>query len=319
MEKKTLIILFTLFAIAFGKHEIRHRVLEVFWESYLAFPNDYDSCNNDAEIIVDNDDSGLSATVEKLRLPPGSILNVAFASSDFDSCRRRFKCREFVCGLQLYEGVDDKRFENFVEEIRVVRSRFGVVVVLAFEAPGDGENTDVPIKTTQVVDLAVEYMVEAVRVLGVDGLNLVQKAGCGTRNLKCGDLSSIHLYFLERLRTALPDDKRISYTFPSGNFGINFPFSDVIKYGEKYVDSFTYFGIGSIASWNVLPQNVSKVIRGFPIGNDDFFGNVSSMKALEFSREAIEADFGGVSVWSVNKDDVFDGDFSRDLILTLTR
>ena len=52
------------------------------------------------------------------------------------------------------------------------------------------------------------------------------------------DQSSIQLMFLHHLRQSLPEDKIISYTFPADLKYINFPFRDILRYGQDYVDVF---------------------------------------------------------------------------------
>ena len=102
---------------------------------------------------------------------------------------------------------------------------------------------------THVLDQVVDQMTSFVYFLGVDGLDLVQREGCGTKNLQCGDqlavrlifssidnennqslqLLQIHLNILDRLRRNMPDFI-IGYTFPIGSKAlINNPFKDVIK------------------------------------------------------------------------------------------
>ena len=64
------------------------------------------------------------------------------------------------------------------------------------------------------------------------------------------DLSSIQLYYLQQLRQKMPN-KIISYTFPAANYPksdtddtvrtINFPFRDVVLYGQQYLNTINVF------------------------------------------------------------------------------
>ena len=78
--------------------------------------------------------------------------------------------------------------------------------------------------------------------LGADGVDLTQNEGFGDQNMGANDQTSIQLLFLHHLREALPADKIITYTFPGSSTQysqeINFPFRDVLRYGQNYVDAF---------------------------------------------------------------------------------
>lgn len=67
----------------------------------------------------------------------------------------------------------------------------------------------------------------------------MQKEGCGYRNMRCDDQTSIHLHLLEGIRKKLPAGKVLSYTFPVSVFSdrLDFPYIDVVKYGLGYLDS----------------------------------------------------------------------------------
>ena len=43
-----------------------------------------------------------------------------------------------------------------------------------------------------------------ISTLGADGVDLMQGEGCGIRNLRCNDQTSIHLNLLEMIRKKLP-------------------------------------------------------------------------------------------------------------------
>ena len=123
-------------------------------------------------------------------------------------------------------------------------------------------------QTTHVADTITDIMIDSVLELGVDGIDLVQNEGCGSSNLACQDQSSIHLYMIERLRRELPE-KIISYTFPTGNYELNFPFIDVVKYGQKHLDAINFFG----TSFNYLeehlpvdPKKVTITLKCSPLG-----------------------------------------------------
>ena len=83
-------------------------------------------------------------------------------------------------------------------------------------------------------------MVNTINDLGLDGIDLVQEQGYGTENMNADNLSSIQLYFLKYLRDLMPT-KLISYTFPGYNRLIDFPFRDVVQYGQKYLNTINVF------------------------------------------------------------------------------
>ncbi len=51
----------------------------------------------------------------------------------------------------------------------------------------------------------VKSIVDAVTLLGVDGVDLAQRDGCGKYNMRCEDQSSTHLAVLQKLRQAMPN------------------------------------------------------------------------------------------------------------------
>ena len=89
---------------------------------------------------------------------------------------------------------------------------------------------------------AAQQVAIQVAELGADGVDLTQNEGFGDQNMGANDQTSIQLLFLHHLREALPADKIITYTFPCSstryNQEINFPFRDVLRYGQNYVDAF---------------------------------------------------------------------------------
>ena len=56
--------------------------------------------------------------------------------------------------------------------------------------------------------------------------------------MNADDETSIQLMFLHHLRESLPADKIITYTFPVDMNSINFPYRDILRYGQDYVDVF---------------------------------------------------------------------------------
>ena len=106
-----------------------------------------------------------------------------------------------------------------------------------------------------MADRLVYGILERVRALGVDGVDLVQTEGCGKKNFHCDDQTSIHLYVLDRLRAKLPPGKLLSYTFPVSDFGssLDFPYADVVKYGLRNLDSISLLG--------TLPWSSNKTIQ----------------------------------------------------------
>ena len=43
----------------------------------------------------------------------------------------------------------------------------------------------------------IQSIVGSAKALGVDGVDLVQREGCGVRNLRCDDQTSVHLHLIE--------------------------------------------------------------------------------------------------------------------------
>ena len=101
-------------------------------------------------------------------------------------------------------------------------------------------------QTSHVAERMVESIVRGVIALGVDGVDLVQKEGCGTRNFRCDDQTSIHLHLLEGIRKKLPQGKVLSYSFPVSVFAdtLDYPYIDVVKYGLGYLDTISLMGQG---------------------------------------------------------------------------
>ena len=93
-----------------------------------------------------------------------------------------------------------------------------------------------------MADRMINHIAEVATVLGVDGVDLVQTEGCGQNNFQCGDATATHLYVIEGLRERLGRHVHLSYTFPSGRHGINFPFKNVVKFGHELLDSVTLYG-----------------------------------------------------------------------------
>ena len=58
--------------------------------------------------------------------------------------------------------------------------------------------------------------------LGADGIDLMQGEGCGIRNLRCNDQTSIHLNLLERIRKKLPKGMTQICKFYISNVRIHF-------------------------------------------------------------------------------------------------
>ena len=75
--------------------------------------------------------------------------------------------------------------------------------------------------------------------LNLDGVDLVQKEGCGN-TFVCGDLTSIQLNLLKQLRQNMPN-KIISYTFPVDGNNIDFPYRDVVQWGQEYLNTITVY------------------------------------------------------------------------------
>ena len=213
-------------------------LFEGYWESYNEFPNDLEACRLKEGTGVEPVSPDFVASLEtagKL-----DVVTIAFADLDLERCERGFGCRQFVCGLNLFQGLDDLRFEAFKAKIKALQGQ-GTKVKLAFGGETFG-NIRVPFGITNVADRMVEVVVDAVQALGVDGIDLVQKEGCGSRNLRCMDSTAVHLYLVEELRRLLPTNTTMGYTFPSGHFRLNYPFLNVVKYGHQYLDSLTFFG-----------------------------------------------------------------------------
>lgn len=159
-----------------------------------------------------------------------------------------------MCGLKLYESVDENLFAGLISAIKEVQDE-GKLVKLSFGGAKFG-NLKVFTKTTTVAARIVDLIVRSAKLLGVDGVDLVQAQGCGRRNLRCDDQTAIHLRILEGLRRKLPEGKLLSYSFPvSPSYHLydddddvavlDFPFVDVVKYGHVYLDSISLMGVRS--------------------------------------------------------------------------
>ena len=90
-----------------------------------------------------------------------------------------------------------------------------------------------------VLEYAALTIARTVKKLNLDGVDLVQKEGCGS-TFVCGDLTSIQLNLLKQLRQNMPN-KIISYTFPvDGNY-IDFPYRDIVQWGQEYLNTITVY------------------------------------------------------------------------------
>ena len=114
------------------------------------------------------------------------MITIAFADLNIDELnidrcwRGRSACRQFVCGLNLFQDLDDLRLTAFKKAIDLAR-RNGTFVKLAFrggELPGYSSGWLWPYGTTpdQVNDHVSNLVVEAVGLLGLDGVDLVVEA-----------------------------------------------------------------------------------------------------------------------------------------------
>lgn len=194
----------------------------------------------------------------------------------------------------------------------------------------------VKLQTTHVADRIIDGIVERALALGVDGVDLVQSEGCGRRNLRCDDQSSIHLRILEGLRRKLPKGKLLSYSFPVSPYNplfdagddvaaLDFPFVDVVKYGHGYLDSISLMGVRSNKTiqsvldlgvpaskvWKIaaLPRpdemlskfGIFQIIWGFTKGCSGKRGEATVEDAEQFAKEAKEMKLAGVSMWSLNR------------------
>ena len=88
---------------------------------------------------------------------------------------------------------------------------------------------------------SAQIVADQVAEFGLDGVDLTQNQGFGDENMISGEETSLQLLFLHHLREKLPANKIITYTFPADsqyNQDINFPYRDILRYGQNYVDVF---------------------------------------------------------------------------------
>ena len=90
-----------------------------------------------------------------------------------------------------------------------------------------------------VLEYAALTIARTVEKLNLDGVDLVQKEGCGS-TFVCGDLTSIQLNLLKQLRQNMPN-KIISYTFPVDGNNIDFPYRDIVQWGQEYLNTITVY------------------------------------------------------------------------------
>ena len=139
-------------------------------------------------------------------------------------------------------------------------------------------------------------MAKTVEELGADGIDLVQEEGCGTDNMSCGDQSSLQLFFLGELKRLMPN-KTLTYTFPGDSGLINFPFRDVVQYGQQFVDTFNVYRaripspiVDQMEQEFHVPR--SKIVWGLRIGcvNDNGVEDVGLNEAMEFANKVREVE-----------------------------
>ena len=126
----------------------------------------------------------------------------------------------------------------------------------------------------------------------------------------------MQLLFLKTLRRLIPD-KTITYTFPGDNYfgdsypwiGINYPFLDVIEYGNQYIDTFNVFrtnypseSINQMEEEFGIPK--SKIVWGLMIGCNEnpHFEDVSLDTARNIAAKVKDEGYAGVMTWSINRD-----------------
>jgi len=297
-------------------------ILEGYLYTDLLFPNNRDTClhkkfsSSEIESSFENEfaiTNHFNATLDYLLpliTPHLDVVTITFADLDIERCYRTptggDPCRQFVCGLNMFEQLDDAIFQSFKHFIKKLQLQ-NILVKIAFGGDEFG-NIRVPYGITDIADRIVEHILNAVDILGVDGVDLVQKSGCGTRNFRCDDATSKQLYILETLKREMPD-KIISYTFPSGRYGINYPFLDILKYGHQYLDTINLFGskdVGSIRqALNIKGISSRKLIWGIGIGCNEERRNIDDVNIVEakdIARIAKAFELGGISIWSINRD-----------------
>lgn len=117
------------------------KVLEVYWESYYAFPDDYQSCVSAKENGINppsNDDPfewarNLTELVQRLNPKSGTIINIAFASLNIErrvSIKKLYLANlyfQFRCILQMQK-------EAFLPRIRL---RFEIIPRFARGSMGE--------------------------------------------------------------------------------------------------------------------------------------------------------------------------------------
>ena len=86
----SLLTLVSLFADTKALTSSRHRyqalthVVEIYWESYLAFPNDLESCRTSIQKRSVDSTVRFGANLTQLELGTGDVVNIAFANADLN-------------------------------------------------------------------------------------------------------------------------------------------------------------------------------------------------------------------------------------------
>merc|ERR1712223_1084803 len=297
-------------------------ILEGYLYTDLLFPNSRDTClgkkfssseiesSFEKKFAITNHFNATLDYLLPLITPHLDVVTIAFADLDIERCFRTLTggdpCRQFVCGLNMFEQLDDEIFQSFKHFIKKLQLQ-NILVKIAFGGEEFG-NIRVPYGITDIADRIVEHILNVVDILGVDGVDLVQKNGCGTRNFRCDDATSKQLYILETLKREMPD-KIISYTFPSGRYGINYPFLDILRYGHQYLDTINLFGSKDVSSIQeallIKGINSHKIIWGIGIGCNEEHRNIDDVNIEEAKGIATIAKrlkLGGILIWSINRD-----------------
>jgi len=238
----------------------------------------------------------------------GTTIPDSRVHSDF-RCRS-MSCYSYYCGLHLYRKSDDsdlQRIEQLKSDIKHLQSQ-GVLVKFAYGGEEYG-NTDFYYKLRSSVISNAQTVADQVVEFGLDGVDLTQNQGFGDENMVSGEQTSLQLLFLHHLREKLPADKIITYTFPGdsqyGNQDINFPYRDILRYGQNYVDVFNVYRATYKSMREMMEDfeiDPSKIVWGLAIGCNQNFADVDLGKAVETAEYVKAYGMAGVMTWSINRD-----------------
>jgi len=173
-----------------------------YWESYLRYQTRPESCLDLTAYVPPEhaDDFGYSIVNAPTEV---NVVYIAFGESYGGHCSVGTvgACEPYVCGIHLYSiaGIHDDEFEELKSDIAAIQAR-GQMVMLAYGGEEYG-NIGKEGQSHGYGDLGflVREMSDAVKALGLDGVEIVNEEGCGSYyfTTSCGAQSTYQLYFID--------------------------------------------------------------------------------------------------------------------------